>query len=85
LPRLFRFTDIGSDSTRPDVSYPQAASVVAFLVERFGIARFRELYGRLESDTAANIQRRNEAVLAELYGMDSAALDSAWIAWLNCP
>jgi len=85
LPRLFRFTDIGSDSTRPDVSYPQAASVVAFLVERFGIERFRELYGRLESDTAVSIQRRNEAVLAELYGMDSAALDSVWIAWLNCP
>ncbi|HEU5219374.1 MAG TPA: hypothetical protein VFU23_11990, partial [Gemmatimonadales bacterium] len=84
LGRLFRFTDIGSDSTVPEVSYPESASVVAFLIQRYGIERFRQLYARLQSSSAEPELRRNAQVLEELYGADVDAIERAWVAWLAC-
>jgi hypothetical protein len=82
--RLFRFTDIGSDSTQPGIAYPEAASITAFLIERYGLERFRDLYSRLRSSTDSAELRRNGEVLAEIYGRDLAAIDAAWRAWLRC-
>ena len=71
LTRRFRFTEIGSDSTLPRISYPEAASVVAFLIQRYGITRFCELYGRLRNGTAELELRRHQAGVNELYGVQS--------------
>jgi hypothetical protein len=84
LERLFRFTDIGSDSTLPEIAYPEAASVTAFLIERYGIERFRDLYARLRNTTNSGELRRNEEILEGAYGLGPGALELAWRAWLPC-
>jgi hypothetical protein len=84
LGRLFRFTDIGSDSTRPSIAYPEAASITAFLIEQYGIERFRDLYARLRNTSDAVELRRNERIVATVYGRDLAAIDRAWRAGLPC-
>ena len=84
LNRLFRFTDIGSDSTLPSIAYPEAASVTAFLIEQYGIERFRDLYARLRNTTNAVELRHNEEIFEATYGRDIAAIDRAWRAGLPC-
>jgi hypothetical protein len=84
LGRLFRFTDIGSDSTLPSIAYPEAASVTAFLIERYGSERFRDLYGRLRNTTNPVELRRNEQILEESYGLRLEAIELTWRAWLQC-
>jgi hypothetical protein len=85
LNRLFRFTDIGSDSTLPPIAYPEAASVTAFLIEQYGIERFRDVYARLRNTTNAVELRRNEEIFEATYGRDIAAIERAWRAGLPCP
>lgn len=85
LTRLFRFTDIGSDSTLPSIAYPEAASVTAFLIEQYGIERFRDVYARLRNTTNAMDLRRNEQIFEQSYGRPIGAVDPAWRAWLACP
>ncbi len=84
LTRLLRFSDIGSDSTRPGIAYPEAASVTAFLIQQYGIERFREVYARLRSTTSAVELSRNEQILAEIYGRSVAEIELAWRASLAC-
>jgi hypothetical protein len=84
LGRLFRFTDIGSDSTLPSIAYPEAASITAFLIEQYGIERFRDVYARLRNPTDDVALRRNAQVLEETYGRSSEAIELAWRAWLSC-
>ena len=85
IGRLFRFMDIGSDSTLPSISYPESASLTGFLIERYGIERFRDLYARLSSSTEEVDLRRNEETMAQIYGQDLGAIDRAWRASLDCP
>lgn len=84
LARLFRFTDIGSDSTRPDIAYPEAASVTAFLIERYDVERFRDAYARLKNTTNEAELRRNARMMEEIYGSGIEAIERAWRAWLRC-
>jgi hypothetical protein len=84
LARLSRFTDIGSDSTSPAIAYPESASVTAFLIERYGIARFRDAYSRLRSTTDAAELRQNERIIEEIYGRGIVAIEAAWREWLRC-
>ena len=85
LDRLFRFTDIGPDSTLPSITYPEAASITAFLIDQYGIARFRDLYARLRNTTDVVELRRNEQILEDIYGRGVVAIDLAWRASLACP
>ena len=59
LKELVGFTEIGSMKTRPSIAYPQAASFVKFLVEKYGKERFLEVYKTLENwlDNEQNIER----------------------------
>jgi hypothetical protein len=84
LARLSRFTDIGSDSTTPAVAYPEAASVVAFLIKQYGIERFRDAYSRLRSSTNPDDLRRNDLLFEEIYGRSVAAIEEAWRGSLPC-
>jgi hypothetical protein len=84
LGRLFRFTDIGSDSTTPAIAYPEAASVIAFLIAQYGIERFRDAYSRLRSSTNPDDVRWNDQLFEEIYGRNVAAIESAWRASLPC-
>jgi hypothetical protein len=84
LTRLFRFTDIGSDSTSASISYPESASFTGFLIDRYGSERFRDAYGKLRNTTNAAEQAASERLFAETYGHDLAAVEREWKAGLTC-
>ncbi|MGE0353861.1 MAG: hypothetical protein AB7Q69_11515 [Gemmatimonadales bacterium] len=83
--RLFRFTDIGSDSTEPAVAYPQAAAVVQYLVDTQGRDRFQEIYRTLRVTDDSTLQEANEAAFQRLVGVGLARFERDWRASLNCP
>ncbi|MFI5311496.1 MAG: peptidase MA family metallohydrolase [Gemmatimonadales bacterium] len=85
LRRLFRFTDLGSDSTAGSISYPESASITAYLIDRYGRERFGDLYGAMRNTTNAADQAHNEQLLAAATGQDLAEIERAWRAWLACP
>lgn len=60
----------------PEVAYPQSLAVVAFLVEREGFARLRELL----TVTARSSGYRS--ALERVYGASPGALEAAWLQWL---
>lgn len=60
----------------PEISYPQALSVVAFLVDRDGFAKLREFL----AVTARSSGYRS--ALERVYGVSPAALESEWLDWL---
>lgn len=60
----------------PEVSYPQALSVVAFLVERDGFARLREFL-----EVSARSSGYSSA-LERAYGVSAVLLEAEWRDWL---
>ncbi len=57
-----------------ETSYLEAASFTKFLVERYGLDKFKELYGLATGDTAGD-----EALVQRLYGRGYADLEAAWL------
>jgi hypothetical protein len=85
LDSLFGFTEIGSAASRPSIAYAQAASVVKYLVERYGVESFRRVYGALEnSDDPVGIGG-NTATFAALYGRGLDQVEREWRQRLGCP
>lgn len=84
LDSLVTFDEIGSERSRYDVAYPQAASVVKYLVIARGLDRFREAYRRMRAPDDSTALRENTRVLEDLYGETPASLDAAWRASLAC-
>ena len=85
LDTLFRFTEIGSQASNPPVAYPQAASFVKFLVERYGIDTFRDAYRMLAStDEPAGVLANEEAFVA-IYGTAPGRMERPWRRSIRCP
>jgi hypothetical protein len=85
LDELFTFTDIGPDSSRPTISYPEAGSFVKFLISNYGLEKFRQAYKSLEnSDSAATI-RKNRETFRTIYGKFPADMEQGWLATLPSP
>jgi len=61
-----------------ETSYLEAGSFVKFLIERYGWARFKELYG-LETGK----EEQDELLVQRLYGQSYADLEAAWLAYLD--
>jgi prepilin-type processing-associated H-X9-DG protein len=80
LKELVGFSEIGSMKTRPPVAYPQAASFVKFLVEKYGKDRFLKLYKTLENgrDNEQNIER-----LERIYNSTFPELEKEWTAVIS--
>jgi len=74
LERLLSFDDIGSEPTRPSTSYPEACSVVRFLVHRYGSNEFREAF--------ATIAAGDQKAFEKVYGASPADVERAWLASL---
>ncbi len=70
------FEDRDKIYQQPEVSYPQALSVVAFLVERYGFAQFREF---LTISARSNGYR---TALERAYGVSPRELEEQWRDWL---
>ncbi len=61
-----------------EISYLEAASFVKFLVEHYGLDKFKELYGQADSDAS-----HDDFLVHNLYGKDYAELEADWLAYLS--
>jgi hypothetical protein len=82
LDELSTFTDIGPDSSRPTISYPEAGSFVKFLISNYGLEKLRQAYRSLENDDRADTLRKNRETFQTIYGKLPADMEQAWLATL---
>jgi hypothetical protein len=75
LQRLLAFEDIGSGPTQPDISYPEACSVIRFLVDRYGLNRFRQAF--------ASVGAGDVGALEKVYGASIGDIEQAWLSSLR--
>jgi hypothetical protein len=80
IANLMLLPDIGPEESRPHVSYPQAASFTAFLVQRFGWSALRNAYAAL---SPMNSAEENEAAFVRAFGVSSEGAASLWMARLD--
>jgi hypothetical protein len=78
LKELIGFTEIGSMETRPSVAYPQAASFVKFLIDKYGQDKFLRAYKDLRNSDDKDVQQQNIKSLEQIYGESLAELKSEW-------
>lgn len=79
IAQLLRRDEIGSDESHPAVAYPEAASFVGFLVERYGWPRFRTAYASLKRSDNESVQERNQRNLERTYNHPLAQLEAEWL------
>ncbi|MGC9334525.1 MAG: hypothetical protein ACP5JJ_10280, partial [Anaerolineae bacterium] len=60
-----------------ETAYLEAASFTKFLIERYGLERFKELYGLATSDAV-----HDDALVRELYGRSYSQLEDEWLDYL---
>ncbi len=78
LEELFAYTEIGSEETRPKVSYAEAAAFVKFLIEEYGKTKFLHAYKTLKNYDEKNIHQENLKILTEIYGKSLKELEKEW-------
>jgi hypothetical protein len=75
LTELLSFDDIGSDASRPPISYPEACSVVHFLIAGYGMDKFRAAYAHVGAGDAQAFEAA--------YGLSIKEVERAWLAGLS--
>ena len=65
-----------------EVTYPQAGSFVTFLIERYGLDRFRVLYAQVRADDRPT---DIETTFTAVYGATLAELETSWRTALATP
>jgi hypothetical protein len=60
-----------------ETSYLEGASFVKFLIERYGLDKFKELYGQATGDATHDV-----ALVERLYGTGYGTLEADWLAYL---
>jgi hypothetical protein len=78
LEELLTYTNIGPKWSRPPVSYPEAASFVKFLIDKYGLEKFIETYKTLRSSGDKGIQQRNVKALERIYNKPLHQLKREW-------
>jgi hypothetical protein len=61
-----------------ETSYLEGASFVKFLIERYGLDRFKELYGQATGEA-----EHDETLVQRLYGKQYDELEVEWLAYLE--
>ncbi|NLH17223.1 MAG: hypothetical protein GX455_11645 [Phycisphaerae bacterium] len=77
---LMAFTEIGSEKTRPKIAYPQAASLVQYVIDTYGKELFFKAYGTLKNSRDMAVQENNLKKLETLCGK---SLDDFLQEWEN--
>jgi len=85
LEELLRFTEIGSEQSKWQISYPEAASAVKFLIESYGLPKFRQAYQRTKNSDEADGVRKNAQVLREIYGKPLSEIEREWLNRIGGP
>jgi hypothetical protein len=77
VSQLFTFTEIGSDKSKPGIAYPEAASLVKYLVETYGLDKFMIAFRELKSGDA------DRGRFAKIFGASLEEVEKAWLARLG--
>ncbi len=76
---LFAFTEIGSGRTKPPIAYPQAASMVKYIIDKYGIDKFAELFRTLKSSNDPEQIEANKRDFKKILGKDIFTFESEWL------
>jgi hypothetical protein len=79
IDSLLRVAEFGSSMAPGEIMYPQGASAVKFLIEAFGVERFRKAFGELRLGTPT----MNEA-FTRIFGVTPADADELWLQRIQC-
>jgi hypothetical protein len=79
LEELITF-NVGEEGLKTQVAYPAAGSFTGFLIETYGLQRFREAYA-LEARTFGERERDDTWVRA--FGKELRNLEMEWLGWLS--
>jgi hypothetical protein len=82
LETLITFTDIGPEESNPQVSYPEAASLVKFLIKSYGLEKFRLAYSSLKNADDPKGVEANRQTFKRIYGAFPQEIERAWLAGL---
>jgi hypothetical protein len=80
LPQLLSFTSIGPAESRAQVSYPEAASFVKFLIDTCGKDKFLKAYQTLRNSGDKATQEENVKQLERICGKPLPTLQQQWEA-----
>ncbi|GAG39452.1 unnamed protein product, partial [marine sediment metagenome] len=69
---------IGSKESRPPVAYPEAASFVKFLIDKYGKDKFLKAYKTLRNSDDKSVQQKNIRGLKQIYGKTLTELEKEW-------
>ena len=78
VEKLYGFPDIGSEGTRGPIAYPQSASLVGYLIDRFGWEKFLSAYRVLQ-------RKSDDAAFTAAFGIGLATLEKDWLKRLASP
>lgn len=78
LEELLTYTEIGSDRTRPPVSYAEAGAFVKFLNEAYGNDKFLKAYKSLKNSADAAVRQQNRKEIERIYGKAATMLEEEW-------
>jgi hypothetical protein len=76
---IFSFTEIGSERTRAGIAYPQAASMVKYIIDRFGLDKFKELYKTLKRSSRPEQIEVNRREFKRIIGKDIFEFEKDWL------
>jgi hypothetical protein len=78
MDRLITFDEIGSEESKPDIAYPEAASIVKFLIERYGFEKFVQAYREMKSSPDA--EQQNRKAFSKIFGSTPVEVERDWLA-----
>jgi hypothetical protein len=82
MEKIFAFHEFGSEASRGLIAYPQGASIVNFLIGRYGFERFLTAYRNLKNSADP---KDNAARFAAIFGANLEDVEKAWLASLADP
>lgn len=80
LQELLTYTEIGSEMSRPPVSYAEAGAFVKFLIDAYGREKFLEAYKSLKSSEDKVVHQHNREELERICGKSLEVLCQEWHA-----
>lgn len=76
---IFSFTEIGSEQTRSGIAYPQAASMVKYIIDKYGLDKFKEIYKTLKRSNNPEQIEINRGEFKRIIGIEIFAFEKEWL------
>jgi hypothetical protein len=83
LTKLITFTEIGTEESKPDIAYPQAASVVKYLIDTYGFEKTLVAYKELKQSSDDADLKANAEKFGQIFGLAVDKIEKAWLTSLN--